>query len=1513
MDMKRNLRRKTTHLWFMFLIVTILFAGQGQNYAYANDDANEDALQSSEGNNLLPENPELSIVNGGDWSVLGHSVTRSSLEGENYAMLGIPEENIVDNYTFKGKFTINEIGSEGYYGPRIIFRYENDESYLAIMFSQDSAGTGYLLERNPSGNYGWVELATFYYPTTKGVAYNFEIESAPEQVVLQVNGRVILEKSVPKHAMGVGLYSAGAKITFEKLGVYGRTQGLNLLPENPELSIVNGGDWSVQGHSVTRSSLEGENYAILGIPDENIVDSYTFKGKFTINEIGSEGYYGPRIIFRYENDESYLAIMFSQDSSGTGYLLERNPSGNYGWVELATFYYPTTKGVAYNFEIESAPEQVVLQVNGRVILEKSVPKHAMGVGLYSAGAKVTFEQLGVYEVISSEQPVSDPFPVPETTVDLGSGTYYGENDKSVIFGNRMLEIGVRKSNRAVSRLLDKTTGEQWVWDKNNLPASKVFLDEYGYNGKSTFLELETEALGEDQMRIKLNWEINGLKLTDIFELQRSGTVLQSATFQNIDIEPMKFRAVKFSPLTLTVPEGEQSMRTWRANASAIMYNPNTQRGIGVFYYANGDEYTSELLSEPYVRLGYTSLAEGKLQPHQNEENVGTIAYRLLQGNEREMKASMQGVYLDAGLKVPELPEWEKGGVMYEIFPLGHIFDDFRGGLTLSQWNATRNWTNLEKMGINMVWMMPPYQEESFIPYGVLDYFKVDPALGSDEDYHQFVKKAHDSGISVIQDMVPHGGHPINPIPEWGRYNENGDRYRIYGETYDYANRDWQAYQQEVARYWTEKFDIDGFRVDVAYWDAFGPNWNSDRRASFSVLGGSVEIMEAMRKGFIEGKNNATALPLIMPESNDEPALFGASNMSYGWRLLSTIRDGMKAESNADPAVVSLNIKQLLDDEKYALPYGVSKLRFLANHDEAKARGGSNKDVYGSERLRALYAMHGLIDGVPLYYQGDEVGYESFLAKLHRIRKEVPEIRAGESFYNEDEVRATGGVFSFARKLNQKSSVVLVNLNSTSVTTNVDVQTELLELDGLKTYDVINIWNGETVLCNTSKEKLAHFKFDLGAYEPAVLVIREHGHPLDFREDLHVAPDVEAIQYSIIPGQHIPSKINIRGDAEITKPIEKESLETRKYEAEVLDQDGQVMQDVKVRWSVTEAEGVSIETETGLLTVTDQATAGPITIKAMLAGDAAIYAEFKLTLRAIGDWGDGRGGRTFSSNADLTDLQVWASDQKLKLTPSFASGKTDYAALTEAKQIEIVVKAAHSAAKVMLKDKVFTNGIKVDLEEGDNTFVLTVQAENGTKKNYILTVYREISKETKPIIEFTDITGYWSESLIKLAAAKGIISGYTDGTFKPNNPVTRAEFTVMLAGLLKLEGDGAVITFTDNDQIGAWAKDAVAQAVQAGIVNGYNDGSFRPNAHITRSEMAVMIARSLKLQLNAHVSTNFADDETIPPWAKGAIEAIRDLGITDGRGNNRFVPHIKATRAEATVMLLRTLEHKFPDN
>ncbi|MCD9024799.1 S-layer homology domain-containing protein [Cohnella silvisoli] len=203
--------------------------------------------------------------------------------------------------------------------------------------------------------------------------------------------------------------------------------------------------------------------------------------------------------------------------------------------------------------------------------------------------------------------------------------------------------------------------------------------------------------------------------------------------------------------------------------------------------------------------------------------------------------------------------------------------------------------------------------------------------------------------------------------------------------------------------------------------------------------------------------------------------------------------------------------------------------------------------------------------------------------------------------------------------------------------------------------------------------------------------------------------------------------------------------------------------------------------------------------------------------------------------------------------------------------------------------------------------ITAQVNHFTK--FAVFAEEESPTNAEPVVQFSDILGHWAEAAIKKAVSLGIAKGYPDGTFNPNRTVTRAEFAVMLMNALKPQVDGAALTFTDKGKIGKWAQKSVAQAVQAGIIAGYKDGTFRPDAEITRSEMAVMIAKALGQSVEATTATGFADDKDIPDWANGAVGAMKKLSIIEGKGANAFAPGDKTTRAESVTVLLKMLAQK----
>ncbi|MBP1992069.1 ABC transporter substrate-binding protein [Paenibacillus eucommiae] len=159
------------------------------------------------------------------------------------------------------------------------------------------------------------------------------------------------------------------------------------------------------------------------------------------------------------------------------------------------------------------------------------------------------------------------------------------------------------------------------------------------------------------------------------------------------------------------------------------------------------------------------------------------------------------------------------------------------------------------------------------------------------------------------------------------------------------------------------------------------------------------------------------------------------------------------------------------------------------------------------------------------------------------------------------------------------------------------------------------------------------------------------------------------------------------------------------------------------------------------------------------------------------------------------------------------------------------------------------------------------------------------------------------------AVAGLITGFEGVEFDPNRNVSRDEFTYMLARALDLQGEGAELAFTDAEQIDARARDAVALAVKNGIVNGYEDGGFHPQAQISRAEMTAMVVRALKLSVTEVAKTSYADDAQIPSWARGYVDAAGKNGIIEAADDNRFGPNELATSAEATVMTLQIMKLK----
>lgn len=172
------------------------------------------------------------------------------------------------------------------------------------------------------------------------------------------------------------------------------------------------------------------------------------------------------------------------------------------------------------------------------------------------------------------------------------------------------------------------------------------------------------------------------------------------------------------------------------------------------------------------------------------------------------------------------------------------------------------------------------------------------------------------------------------------------------------------------------------------------------------------------------------------------------------------------------------------------------------------------------------------------------------------------------------------------------------------------------------------------------------------------------------------------------------------------------------------------------------------------------------------------------------------------------------------------------------------------------------------------------------------------------VSFSDISKHWAQSDILKAAEQGIVSGYSDGTFKPDKAVTRAEFTTMLNKALGNNGTTDSV-FSDVAN-GAWYYAQVCKGVSAGYISGYSDGTFKPNSTITRQEAAIMMARIVPTYGYAANLGDYSDGASVPNWAQDAMKRIVGKGYLSTYNDNKLHGSDSLTRAQAVRVIMTML-------
>ncbi|CEJ45475.1 S-layer homology domain-containing protein [Umezakia ovalisporum] len=178
------------------------------------------------------------------------------------------------------------------------------------------------------------------------------------------------------------------------------------------------------------------------------------------------------------------------------------------------------------------------------------------------------------------------------------------------------------------------------------------------------------------------------------------------------------------------------------------------------------------------------------------------------------------------------------------------------------------------------------------------------------------------------------------------------------------------------------------------------------------------------------------------------------------------------------------------------------------------------------------------------------------------------------------------------------------------------------------------------------------------------------------------------------------------------------------------------------------------------------------------------------------------------------------------------------------------------------------------------------------------------------IRFSDVSSnYWAAQFIQQLSQRGIVAGFPDGSFRPEEPVTRAQFAAMINNAFSKAPQRQAINFADVPS-NFWASNAIRQAYTIGFLSGYPGNRFEPNQNIPRQQVLVALANGLNYSPRANTQTTlqyFSDSFNIADWARSPIAAATEQQIVVNYPNVKFLnPTATATRAQVAAFIYQAL-------
>jgi glycosidase len=383
------------------------------------------------------------------------------------------------------------------------------------------------------------------------------------------------------------------------------------------------------------------------------------------------------------------------------------------------------------------------------------------------------------------------------------------------------------------------------------------------------------------------------------------------------------------------------------------------------------------------------------------------------------------------------PEWSKNATMYEL--------NVRQFSKEGTFNAIiPELPRLKKMGVDIIWLMPIHpigvkNRKGTLGsyYAVKDYKAVNPEFGDEKSFKELVDATHAAGMKLIIDWVANHSSPDNVWVEqghkdWYTLDSVGNLQPTLGTDWwdvadlNYDNKEMRKAMIEAMEFWVKKYDIDGYRCDVAGWVP-------------------VDFWEDVRQALDKIK------PVFMLAEDEGPHLHNAAfDVTYAWELHHVMNKIAKGTMNADSVIA------YFDREKNRFPNHAYRLNFTSNHDENSWNGTEFERLGGGVEAFAVFAA--TIYGMPLIYNGQESSFnrrlkffekdeidwnnydkEKFYTALFAFKKLNPALWNGgygsfPSFIKTD----NPNVLIYERKQEFNSVLVILNLSSDKQSYSVDL-------------------------------------------------------------------------------------------------------------------------------------------------------------------------------------------------------------------------------------------------------------------------------------------------------------------------------------------------------------------------------------------------------------------------------------------------------------------------------------------